>query len=82
MSDQEILLKEDPLLEFIPLYMLLLELPGGNVILGKAEELKGPIVATAENQQLLREMGDRMLESKLIIGYQIVRTVNFPKRTY
>jgi len=67
-------------LPFIPLYMLLIELTDGDVQLAKSENGKGPVVAVEGNQYLLREMGDRLLTKKLIIGYQLVKTLTYPTR--
>ncbi len=67
---------------FVPLYMLLLEQPDGTVSLAKAKDEKGPMVATIDNVYLLQEMGDGLLERKEIIGYQIAKTITYPKRTY
>ncbi len=65
---------------FIPLYALIVEFEDGDVELVKGKRKGGPIVATESNQYLLREIGDRLLEKKLIIGYQLVKTVSWPTR--
>ena len=65
---------------FIPLYLLMVELEDGEVNLVKSAEKKGPVVAVESNQYLLREIGDRLLEKKLIIGYQLVKTLTYPTR--
>jgi hypothetical protein len=67
---------------FVPLYMLLLEKADGTITLAKAKDEKGPMVATVDNMYLLQEMGDRLLESKEIIGYQLAKTITYPKRVY
>jgi len=74
------ILESDLRLPFVPLYMLLLEYADGDIQLAKREERKGPLIATEQNQYLLREIGDRLLRNKLIIGYQLAKTLTVPTR--
>ena len=55
------------------IYMLLLEFAGGNVQLAKGNDGKH-VVAFEGNQYLLNEIGDRLLEHDLIVGYQLIST--------
>lgn len=67
--------------EFFSLYFLLLESESGNV-----QPLKGDtgglLIAREGNQQELIEIGDGMMERKLVIGYQLAKTVRPPVKSY
>ena len=67
-------------LPFVPLYMMIVEHVDGDIELVRRENGKGPVCATETNQYLLREIGDRLLKKKLIIGYQLLKTLTYPTK--
>lgn len=71
--------------EFFSIYFLLVESESGDVQPLKSDNGNGGhgmLVAQEGNQQELIEIGDGMLQRKLIIGYQLSKTVRAPVKSY
>ena len=69
---------------FERVYVLMIEYVGGNLQLAKSgDQNSGKIVVAREgNQHLLREIGDKLMDDKLIVGYQVLVTFEPPVRCY
>ncbi len=60
-------------------YLLLLEMHDDSVDVAKGSK-GGPIVAVEGNQYLLEEIGARLLEEKVVKGYQLLVSAGLPIR--
>jgi len=60
-------------------FMLLIQLSNDSVEIAKHADAS-IIIAFEENIHVLNELGDRLLEENIIIGYQIVTPIGLPVR--
>lgn len=75
---QDLPAEEEPRFLYPHLYLLMLEHNDGTTEIITKRGRKGPVVAIEGNQRFLRYIGDRLLQAKLIHGYQLLKTVGAP----
>lgn len=73
-----------PPIEFTPVYMLLLEKHDGTFTIATGGSCHNkPLIAREGNEHILEsEVGRKLLESKVIDGFQLIKTCKPPVKSY